>query len=60
MRKTKFQRLMALMLAFVFLLCGGLFGVNVSAAEDDGVMTTEQIKVSLPAFKALAEAYNLK
>ena len=58
MRKTKFQRLMALMLAFVFLLCGGLFGVNVSAADNDGVMTTEQIKAILNAIsyeKYLAE-----
>jgi len=49
MRKTKFQRLMALMLAFVFLLTGSVLGVSASDATKDGVMTTEQIKAILNA-----------
>ncbi len=49
MRKTKFQRLTALMLALVFLLCSGIVGVSAADSSSVTETTTDDIKALLNA-----------
>ena len=49
MKKTKFQRIIALMLAVVFLTCGGAIATGAESASDAPGKTTAEIKELLNA-----------